>query len=403
MSIRTKLIGAFLLVALLVPILGGVAVSRVRSIDSDVDNLSRDAIPTLLKVKELNELQREQQAAVLAYLTSGKKEDRQRYLELSQKFEEQLAGLTASLTEGQAGSARSAELAQQVADERTKFGAAAGQMLGSRATVERNLTDLRTKNQEIVEELTSIRRRFASGSAGTENPAGIPQSLRYQVNDLLLGTEGMLKVVGLEFALATGYTITPDDAARQQFESSGAAFNNWLQLANAAGGPDDRAILSRVQNKFFKEFEPSARSMMLAADFATKARTVFAEASTGITQLLNRMVEQESVKMTAARGNAEATANSTGGLMVVITLIAFVVAGALGLWFAGTITRPLVHLRNVADRISRGEVDNVDISVGTRDEIADLAVAFRRMLVSVRFLMARSTEDDEEFDVAGVS
>jgi hypothetical protein len=58
MTIRTKLIAAFLLLALVVPVIGGVAVSRVQRINNDVTSLSQDAIPNVLMVKDLDGTQR---------------------------------------------------------------------------------------------------------------------------------------------------------------------------------------------------------------------------------------------------------------------------------------------------------------------------------------------------------
>ena len=395
MSIRVKLLGAFLLVALLVPLLGSIAVNRVDSVNGNVEELTRDAVPKLLLVKYLDEVQREQELAVLSYLSSGKVEERQRYQNLSQRFDAELAQM-GEAAEGGKGAAWRLALAENLTDERTKFTAAAGQLLGTRATVDRNLAEMRARDAEIVQELSSIRRRFVPASGNIYDPTTVPVSIRSQINDLLLSTEGMLRVVALEIELATSYTINPDDKVKQQFESAGTLFNNWLQVGNADGGPDDRAILSRVQTKFFKEFEPSARSMMLAAENSVRARSVFTEASVGIRRLLDESVERESLQITEARGDAESAAGSTNRVMIIITIIAFLLAGALALWFAGTITRPLLHLRDAADRISTGDVEDIEVDVTTNDEVGDLADAFRRMVASVRFLMERDTDAEEE-------
>ena len=390
MSIRTKLIGAFLLVALLVPVLGGVAVSRVQSINGDVETLSKDAVPRLMLVKELDEIQREQHLDVLNFQASGRPEDRQRYLDMSKQFDAKLADLSETqVGADQVTAAQSKQQAKQVSDERTMFDAAAGQLLGARATIDRNTGELRAKNNEIVQELGSIRRRYLGGS----DPGNIPQTVRYQVNDLLLGAEGMLRTVDNEFALVNGYNTAPDPAAKEQFEGAGGTFNNWLALANNAAGPDDKRIIERVQGKFFKEFEPAARSMMLASENAARARGIFTEASNGISAALDEIVKAETDTMATARSDAEATAGSTGNLMLTLTIIAFAAAGALGVWFAGSITRPLLQLRDAAERVSRGDIENVAIDVNTKDEVGDLAGAFRRMVASVRFLM-QAGEDD---------
>jgi HAMP domain-containing protein len=396
MNIRTKLVGAFLLVALLVPILGGVAVRRVDSINGEVEDLSRGAVPLLVLVNGLEQSQQEQQTAVLSFLASGRPEDRQQYEERSRRFDAETERLTKTASgAGGAGSAPIGVLAKRLVDGRTSFSAAAGQMISSRVTVDRSLAELRARSDEIVDQLNSILSRFPTPSRRPADVSTIPATLRRENSELLLSTEGMLRVVDLEFALATSYAIRQDDAIKQQFEDASLIFTEWLQAANAASSANDRAILGSVQSKFYKEFEPSARSMLLAADFSAKARGVFTEASTGILGLLDEMAAQASRNTDTARGNAERTAGSTGRQMVVLTLIAFVLAGALGAWFAGTLTRPLVHLRDVADRVSQGDLDNIEIDITTEDEVGDLARAFRRMVTSLRILMPRETDESD--------
>ncbi len=70
MSIRIKLVGGFLAVALLVALLGGIAISRVNSINDDVETLTETAIPTTMRVQELDQIQRRQQIAVFKVVGS---------------------------------------------------------------------------------------------------------------------------------------------------------------------------------------------------------------------------------------------------------------------------------------------------------------------------------------------
>ena len=74
-----------------------------------------------------------------------------------------------------------------------------------------------------------------------------------------------------------------------------------------------------------------------------------------------------------------------------ISLIAgFVLAGVLGTWFAETITRPVVQLRDLADRVSKGDLNDVEVDIKRNDEIGQLAAAFRRMVASLRFTRRRA-------------
>jgi nitrogen fixation/metabolism regulation signal transduction histidine kinase len=401
MTIRTKLVAAFLLIALLVPVLGGIGFSRVQRINNDVKELSDEAVPSVLLAADLDATQREQQRAVLAYALGGAAAERQRYYDLVPQVDQKLADLTSAVSRGGVDEAAvSSELARQIADERVKFDTAAEQMIDSRATIERHVENVRVRAEEMVLELTILRSRFSPG-ATAQSPSqaaaargGTPITLQSQINELLFGLEGMMSIVAFESAISSGYTLTLNPALRQRFEDAAAAWANFLQTAKNTGGPEDLPIISRVETKFAKDFEPSARTLMATADTAARARGAFMEASAVISSRLGEMVEVQSGKLAAAQSDAQSTAGNTGRLMVAVTLIAFMLAGALGVWFAGTITRPIRQLRDVANRISTGDLANVEIDVDSKDEVADLAGAFRRMMASIRFLMRDGVDRD---------
>jgi len=241
-----------------------------------------------------------------------------------------------------------------------------------------------------------VRNRYVpSTSNAPVDSSSIPPTLRTSIHDLLLGQEGMLHIVSLQAQLATSYALRPDDAAKQMFQKVAPTFTAWFNIANAAGGSDDRAILARVQNRYVNQFEPSGKAIMQATDFANSARTSFNQASTSITDELNTIVAGQLAQVTSSQENAKSIASGATGLMLFVTLAAFLFAGAVGLILANTIVGPIVRLRDVADRVSRGEMDDVAIDVREGDEIGDLAGAFRRMVASVRFLMAGDLMSEE--------
>jgi len=81
---------------------------------------------------------------------------------------------------------------------------------------------------------------------------------------------------------------------------------------------------------------------------------------------------------------------------VIITLatvlaLAIIAALAMAVVFSRSITKPVSELRDVADKISKGEMD-VKIDIKSKDEIGDLAESFGRMVAAVRFL----SQDEEK-------
>lgn len=391
MSLRAKLIATYLVVALLVPVLGGIAMSRVGAVEGSIGALGRDAVPTLTTVKALEQSHADQSAAVLAYLVSGAPEERQYFGERSRQFERDLQTLLPDPRPWSRPDETSRQ-ALMVAGERTAFVAAAEQVIGARVAIDRELAALQGTHAGIVQELGLIRRRL---TGGTTEVQALPPAQRREHGELLLSTSGMLEVVQTELNLATWYALRQDEALRHQFESAGLGFSTWLQLANAAGTAEDRQVLARVQGMFYQELEPRARALFLAAEFSARARAVFTEANGYMVAALGRMALQSATITEAASGDAETAVDHAGLVVISITLLAFLLAGALGLWFSGTITRPILRLRSAADRLSRGDVSNLDIPIASNDEVGDLTRSFRRMALSVRILMSDGADAEQ--------
>jgi methyl-accepting chemotaxis protein len=83
----------------------------------------------------------------------------------------------------------------------------------------------------------------------------------------------------------------------------------------------------------------------------------------------------------------EAEARNAASMMNIVYVFAIAVILVLGLtyWLAGRITAPIKHLAEVADRVSKGDLDvNIDVTRG--DEIGELAEAFNRLIASVKIL-----------------
>lgn len=70
------------------------------------------------------------------------------------------------------------------------------------------------------------------------------------------------------------------------------------------------------------------------------------------------------------------------------SMIGIVLALGLALFISATITRPMSHLAEVADRMSLGDLD-VDIDVEGTNEIGQLAESLRRMQASLRSAIER--------------
>lgn len=77
--------------------------------------------------------------------------------------------------------------------------------------------------------------------------------------------------------------------------------------------------------------------------------------------------------------------NSTLTYIAAVLAVVLAAAFALALWTSRRITDPINQLRDVADKVSLGDM-GVTVAKGPDDEIGDLSDSFERMVTAVRFL-----------------
>lgn len=386
LRIRSKLLLSFGMVALLVPVLGLVAIARIIAIDGNVEEIGDQLVPTIVDVAALSRNIDRRSMATEAYSASGRPADRTELFQLQEQF----AGIAGRVLafEDPATTGLIAPLIEQEAT----FRLVTNRLVIARDVEDRNLQVLRDRLAEISQEAAAIRGRYAPQASNPADATTISLGLRNQISDLLLSTEGMMHSVALQYALAESYVITPSDQTRRQFDSAVTTFNNWLQAANTAGGPEDRTSLARVQTKFV-EFELNARSLMTTTDVVTRTQLGFRQQRATIDDFSARLLEKGQADATAETNAADQTVNTSLYLVLASIAVAFGVAGGLGLWLSHVITTPLVKLRNIADQASRGEFSDTELGIESSDEIGELAESFHLMMVSIRLLMP---EDEQE-------
>lgn len=101
-------------------------------------------------------------------------------------------------------------------------------------------------------------------------------------------------------------------------------------------------------------------------------------------QLLSAAQETLDARFDERTSQAQQEFYTYGGAALGVVLLAL----ALAVFISATITRPLKHLADVADRMSLGEL-NVEIDVEGRNEVGQLAESLRRMQASLRSAIER--------------
>ena len=98
---------------------------------------------------------------------------------------------------------------------------------------------------------------------------------------------------------------------------------------------------------------------------------------------LSRLQDDEHARFAAANRRAHGTADSTHQLLVFVTFGAVALMYAIGYLLTRQITTALRQLTNATAAVEAGRLD-LEISVDTKDELSDLADAFKRMVEDLR-------------------
>ena len=111
-------------------------------------------------------------------------------------------------------------------------------------------------------------------------------------------------------------------------------------------------------------------------------------ASTTVEAAMSDVVGLAALEMEAAIASAGETRSASNKLIILVTVMAAVLALLIGRLLADSVTNPLKDLNDGAGMIARGDLTKY-IKVKTRDEIGELASAFRTMTKSLRDLVSK--------------
>lgn len=138
----------------------------------------------------------------------------------------------------------------------------------------------------------------------------------------------------------------------------------------------------QATREFMSAVPVEGTEYMLAATISVEE---FAEPIVAIQDDMNK-----EIAATNARIRESTESLSTRNTILVITAITVLVTGLVGFLFAASISRPIKKLTEIADKVSMGDLEGTEIDIRSDDEIGALAESFQRMVVSVKYYMAKA-------------
>lgn len=179
------------------------------------------------------------------------------------------------------------------------------------------------------------------------------------------------------------------------FDSSMKKFQTTLISEEGAKLTEDVFLQKVKMDKAVAEIIALVKQGKQAEAIALMKNGDYASTSAQIDSDNARMLE---IKLKAAEATSlgnTAIASSSTFVTIILIVIGMVVSILLGVFIASTIKKPVYKMVDASKRMADGDLD-VSIDINTKDEMGDLAKAFKRMAANFNEVMMNINEATEQ-------
>lgn len=110
---------------------------------------------------------------------------------------------------------------------------------------------------------------------------------------------------------------------------------------------------------------------------------------------ISRIINNAQLILDQINAQTQRQVHKTVATGFIIALASVLLSLLLALLLAGSITTPIAHLRDVAEKVSLGDL-SIKVDVDQKNEIGELGDSFDRMVTAVRFFAAPDGEAQED-------
>ncbi|MEN6429711.1 MAG: diguanylate cyclase, partial [Coriobacteriales bacterium] len=194
------------------------------------------------------------------------------------------------------------------------------------------------------------------------------------------------------------YAASGDAAHSSDFETAGVQVEALLDSLRASegyvrhGSDDERAFLARAEADWVRLKQETESLVSVDGGVEPRsAQAVVRSAETFRSDVAMLATTEQALTSRATRDLDRAVIQVAAiiGIVAVLGLAAIAIAGGIA---RRHILRPISQLRDAADRISRGELEEA-VTLQASDEVAELGAAFEHMRVSLRSALNSLTHE----------
>jgi methyl-accepting chemotaxis protein len=164
------------------------------------------------------------------------------------------------------------------------------------------------------------------------------------------------------------------------------------QVEKLLTSPEEARLLKQVSDARdnYNKHKAAIANAQKAGDAETANRVLtenFVPASAKYQGLLRDLLDMQRKAIDAQAADAQAAANASLRLQVVLTVLMVLLVAACGVMLKTSIVAPLADAVEVARRVAKGDL-TADVQVTSRDEVGQLLEALREMNLALRGLVS---------------
>lgn len=209
--------------------------------------------------------------------------------------------------------------------------------------------------------------------------------MKYDAAELEYLTEHQVSLLRDHFVSKSSNDQTKLDADNHTFQK---IVSQMLPNASANQAKSLKILLN-LENIFREQADTVltlANSNFNLALNQANSTQIFDEGANIVTAV-QKIANQENAILTKQSTGTQRNVNTETTLVLIFSILGILVALALGILISRLVSRPMVKMAAVANRIANGELNSGPVEVKNRDEIGDLATSLNEMVRSLRGLI----------------
>ena len=227
------------------------------------------------------------------------------------------------------------------------------------------------------------------------NRARLTTEALIQIQDVILAVDNAAAKIFEERVALDKYIFTGDESGKTEFEQAKEQYEASWEIVTKYRANVVPGLIGEVERERLANHNLYSRILVYHESTLGELIDVFEKMSEAdlyyeqnLRPAMENLRDAEIARAQAITENARSVSNT----MLIVVAIVSVLALAISIWAAYTIsrniTRAAVHLSDATESISRGDLD-VQIDVQTGDEMEVLAESIERMRVSLKAAIER--------------